>query len=84
MVIATAIDRPLVGRVCDEAIVLRVESTHEQAANRCVLNRPVCVEGEEKAPYTAPPELGQHTEQVLPDHGYEWAEIESLRDGGVI
>ena len=30
------------------------------------------------------PELGQHTEQVLLDLGYEWAEIESLRDGGVI
>ncbi len=30
------------------------------------------------------PELGQHTEQVLLDLGYEWTEIEALRDGGVI
>jgi crotonobetainyl-CoA:carnitine CoA-transferase CaiB-like acyl-CoA transferase len=30
------------------------------------------------------PELGQHTEQVLLDLGYEWPEIEALRDGGVI
>ena len=30
------------------------------------------------------PELGQHTEQVLLDLGYEWAAIEALRDGGTI
>ena len=30
------------------------------------------------------PEFGQHTEQVLLEFGYEWEEIEGLRDAGVI
>jgi len=30
------------------------------------------------------PELGMHTEQVLLDAGYDWPEIEALRDAGAI
>lgn len=32
----------------------------------------------------AAPELGQHTEEVLLELGYGWADIERLHDGGVI
>ncbi len=31
-----------------------------------------------------PPELGQHTELVLMELGYDWDRIEALKDGGVI
>jgi crotonobetainyl-CoA:carnitine CoA-transferase CaiB-like acyl-CoA transferase len=30
------------------------------------------------------PELGQHTEEVLLEAGFDWPEIEALRDGGAI
>ena len=33
---------------------------------------------------TAPPELGQHTEEVLLEHGYTWDEITALQDAGAI
>jgi crotonobetainyl-CoA:carnitine CoA-transferase CaiB-like acyl-CoA transferase len=30
------------------------------------------------------PELGQHTESVLLDHGYTWDDISALKDAGAI
>ncbi|HVM67875.1 MAG TPA: CoA transferase [Acidimicrobiales bacterium] len=33
---------------------------------------------------TAAPELGQHTEEVLLEHGYSWDDIAVLRDAGAI
>lgn len=35
-------------------------------------------------PQGAPPELGQHTEEILLELGYSWEEIERLKDGEVI
>jgi formyl-CoA transferase len=32
----------------------------------------------------APPHLGEHTDAVLRDLGYDSARIESLREGGVV
>lgn len=31
-----------------------------------------------------PPELGQHTELVLMEHGVEWDEIDALKTAGII
>jgi crotonobetainyl-CoA:carnitine CoA-transferase CaiB-like acyl-CoA transferase len=36
------------------------------------------------APRGLPPELGQHTEEVLLELGYDWDRIIALKDGGVI
>jgi crotonobetainyl-CoA:carnitine CoA-transferase CaiB-like acyl-CoA transferase len=33
---------------------------------------------------TDPPELGQHTEEVLLEHGFSWDDIAALRDAGAI
>ncbi len=33
---------------------------------------------------TAAPEFGQHTEEILLEYGYEWEDIEQLKDAGVI
>ena len=35
-------------------------------------------------PSGPPPELGQHTELVLLEHGYDWDDIERLKQAGVI
>ena len=36
------------------------------------------------APGGPPPELGQHTELILLEHGYDWDDIEQLKQAGVI
>ena len=36
------------------------------------------------APSGPPPELGQHTELILLEHGYDWDDIEQLKQAGVI
>ncbi len=36
------------------------------------------------APGGPPPELGQHTELILLEHGYDWDDIERLKQAGVI
>jgi crotonobetainyl-CoA:carnitine CoA-transferase CaiB-like acyl-CoA transferase len=30
------------------------------------------------------PEFGQHTEEVLREHGFDWADLEELRREGVV
>jgi crotonobetainyl-CoA:carnitine CoA-transferase CaiB-like acyl-CoA transferase len=50
-----------------------------------VVGRPVKFPGAAQPPITAPPSFGQHTDAVLRDDlGYSTAEIERLRDIGVI
>jgi crotonobetainyl-CoA:carnitine CoA-transferase CaiB-like acyl-CoA transferase len=50
-----------------------------------VVGRPVKFPGASLPPVTAPPSFGQHTAAVLRDElGYSIAEIEGLRDAGVI
>ena len=36
------------------------------------------------APGGPPPELGQHTELILLEHGYDWDDIEQMKQAGVI
>ena len=35
-------------------------------------------------PQAVPPELGQHTEEVLLEVGYDWDDIARLREAGAI
>ena len=36
------------------------------------------------SPAARAPELGEHTEEVLLEAGYDWAGIEALRESGAI
>jgi len=50
-----------------------------------VVGRPIKFPGAKQPPVTAPPTLGQHTEQVLHEElGYSEAEIAALKAGGII
>jgi len=49
-----------------------------------VVDTPIWVEDSAKADPTMPPELGQHTEDVLRDIGYDDAALERLRTAGAI
>ncbi len=45
---------------------------------------PISMSGTPVEPRSPPPELGQHTEEVLLDLGYDWDGIARLREKGVI
>lgn len=49
-----------------------------------VLGSPIQVDGAPVGPAVPPPLLGQHTEAVLAELGYEQAEIETMRERGAI
>jgi len=45
---------------------------------------PVLFNGERPPIKLMAPQLGQHTEEVLLEFGYNWEDIALLRDGGAI
>ena len=49
-----------------------------------VINHPVNVETSKRAPVKRAPDVGEHSEEVLVELGYQNHEIEHLRDAGVI
>lgn len=62
-----------------------VEMDHEQCGPIKMVNTPVKYSESEPRIRSAPPTLGQHTEEVLADHlGLSQAGIEALRSEGVV
>lgn len=49
---------------------------------RCVVGTPIRMSATPLAPGAVAPELGQHTEEVLLEHGFTWDDIEALRTDG--
>ena len=49
-----------------------------------VIDNPVHVDGLGRAAVTRPPDIGEHTEEILKERGYDAAAIERLREDGVI
>ncbi|MFM8592770.1 MAG: CoA transferase, partial [Chloroflexota bacterium] len=60
------------------------EIDHPTAGTLRVLRSPVRMNGEANVPLTAPPTLGQHTEEILRDLGYNDAEISAMRESGAV
>jgi crotonobetainyl-CoA:carnitine CoA-transferase CaiB-like acyl-CoA transferase len=48
------------------------------------INSPIWIEGSDKQPPRRPPELGQHSDEVLSEAGFDDAEIERLRNSGAV
>lgn len=61
-----------------------LELDHPAAGKLNVTGCPVSLNGEVTRQATPPPELGQHTEEILLEAGYTWEEIAGLRDAEVI
>jgi crotonobetainyl-CoA:carnitine CoA-transferase CaiB-like acyl-CoA transferase len=59
------------------------ELDHPELGRIRVVGSPLTLSATPVRPAGPPPELGQHTEEVLLELGYAWEEIEALRDGGV-
>lgn len=49
-----------------------------------VIGTPIRMSATPLEPGVVAPELGQHTEEVLLEHGYSWDDIAALRDGGAL
>jgi crotonobetainyl-CoA:carnitine CoA-transferase CaiB-like acyl-CoA transferase len=64
--------------------ITRVAGTVQGAAEQEIVRPPVRFAGQEAPAVVEVPELGQHTEEVLLEHGYSWNDIEALsRDGAI-
>jgi crotonobetainyl-CoA:carnitine CoA-transferase CaiB-like acyl-CoA transferase len=62
-----------------------VDAEHATLGPIKVIGRPIKFPGAKQPPVTAPPTLGQHTEEVLRQQlGYSEAQLAALRDAGVI
>ncbi len=61
-----------------------VDFTHPVVGPIKVLGVPIKLSETPGSVRTAAPEFGQHTEEVLLEHGYTWGEVEQLRTEGVI
>ena len=57
---------------------------HPQVGEMPVVDTPVKFSGSQAGARGPAPELGQHTEEVLLEAGYNWDEIVHLRDAAVI
>jgi CoA:oxalate CoA-transferase len=60
------------------------EMDHPAAGRILVTGPPVSINGEHVTELKPPPELGQHSEEVLLELGYSWEDIGALRDEGVV
>ena len=45
---------------------------------------PICVEGQQKVRPRRPPAVGQHTDEILREAGYDAAAVEKLRSDGAV
>jgi crotonobetainyl-CoA:carnitine CoA-transferase CaiB-like acyl-CoA transferase len=61
-----------------------MELDHPVAGKMLVTGCPVSLNGEVSHEAAAPPEHGQHTEEILLECDYSWEEIATLRDSEVI
>ena len=58
--------------------------SHPALGNIEVVNNPITMSESPEVAYTATPERGEHTEEVLSEYGYSSEEIESFRGSGTI
>ena len=63
----------------DNGYLRRVEHPD---GDRVVIGTPIRMSETPLEPGAVAPELGQHTEEVLREHGYEWEDISALREEG--
>ena len=61
-----------------------VEVDHPALGRVKVANHPIHYDKTPSSIRSLAPEVGQHTEEVLIEHGYSWEDIAALQDAGVI
>jgi len=61
-----------------------VELDHPELGRIKTVNSPVVFSETRSSPHTPPPLLGQHSEEILSEAGYDWDQIMRFKDDGVI
>jgi crotonobetainyl-CoA:carnitine CoA-transferase CaiB-like acyl-CoA transferase len=60
------------------------EMEHPELGKIRVVGNPIRLSDTPLETTTPPPELGQHSEEILLEAGYDWPAIQALRDGGAL
>ncbi len=68
--------------VYDNGYLVRVD--HPERGACSVVGTPIRMSATPLEPGVVAPELGQHTEEVLLEHGYRWDDIDALRADGAL
>ena len=75
-------------RAVDDADVVAngyvAEVEHPAGGTTRVVGSPIAMSETPLTPAAMAPELGQHTEEILLDVGYDWDDIAALRESGAI
>ncbi|MCI2417874.1 CoA transferase [Saccharopolyspora sp. K220] len=67
-----------------QAVGILARAEHPRIPDFTVINTPICRDGEYLGTPSAPPQLGEHTEEILTELGFRGAEVEELVNSEVV
>ena len=81
-VVGTLDDIPHDAQMRDSGALVPIDAPRSGAS--LTVSSPVWMEGQEKVPPTMPPDIGEHSVEILREAGFDQAEIDRLLKHGVV